>query len=138
MTSDRVAKAEKALREAMDRLLAGDVPDGLKCDVKSLALLSGVPRPTLYRTYPHVKEEFEQRLARTRETTGEPDPREARIERLKAEQIRLKTQNSSLRQQVAEHAEFKTAALSQIAALYDALQQHRADASTVPLLRPVR
>jgi len=34
--------------------------EGLKCDVKSLCALSGVPRATLYRSYPHIKAEFER------------------------------------------------------------------------------
>ena len=53
MASDRQADAEAHIRTAITQLLGGDIPDGLKCDVKSLCVLAGVPRATLYRTCPH-------------------------------------------------------------------------------------
>ncbi|MET8538533.1 hypothetical protein ABZV67_44405 [Streptomyces sp. NPDC005065] len=74
MASERHAQAEARIRAAMEQLLGGDIPEGLRCDIKSLSILSRVPRATLYRTYPHLKQEFEQRLGRVRETGGEPDP----------------------------------------------------------------
>lgn len=39
----------------MAQLLGVDIPEGLKCDVKSLCTLSEVPRATLYRSYPHIR-----------------------------------------------------------------------------------
>jgi len=49
MTRENHADAETKIRAAMRQLLAGSIPDGRKCDVKSLCILSGVPRATLYR-----------------------------------------------------------------------------------------
>jgi len=57
---ERHTETEGRIRAAMAQLLGGDIPDGLKCDVKSLCALSGVPRATLYRSYPHIKAEFER------------------------------------------------------------------------------
>jgi len=67
----------------MDRLLAGEMTAGLHCDVKSLCLLAGVPRATLYRTYPHLRAEFDRRRAAAQDNRRQPDPRVARIDRLK-------------------------------------------------------
>lgn len=50
MTQEHQSEAEARTRVAMRQLLAGTVPDGLKCDFKSLCTLAGV---TLYRAYPH-------------------------------------------------------------------------------------
>jgi hypothetical protein len=49
MPGERQADAEVRIRAVIQQLLAGDIPEGLKCDVKSLCTLSGVPRATLYR-----------------------------------------------------------------------------------------
>ena len=47
---ERHTETEGRIRAAMAQLLGGDIPEGLKCDVKSLCTLSGVPRATLYRS----------------------------------------------------------------------------------------
>ncbi|MEV5492954.1 hypothetical protein AB0L47_34125 [Streptomyces bobili] len=39
---------ETAIRHVMDRLLAGEVPAGSKCDVKTLAAQAGVARTGFY------------------------------------------------------------------------------------------
>ncbi|WP_239516020.1 MULTISPECIES: hypothetical protein [unclassified Streptomyces] len=106
--------------------MAGDIPEGLRCDIKSLSILAAVPRATLYRTYPHIKEEFENRLGRVREVTGEPDPRLAQIDRLKAEVASLKGRLSRMKQEASEAAEFKTLALSRLVEQHDELQRLRA------------
>lgn len=126
MPNDRHSSAESRLKAAMDQLMAGDIPEGLRCDIKSLSILAAVPRATLYRTYPHVKEEFESRLGRTREATGEPDPRVAQIERLKAEVSSLKGRLSEMKQEAAEAAAFKTLVLSRLAEQHDEIQRLRA------------
>jgi hypothetical protein len=61
MTRNTRAAAETRIRAAIGQLLAAPISDGLKCHVKSLCILSGVPRATLYRSYPHLKAEFERR-----------------------------------------------------------------------------
>jgi hypothetical protein len=65
MSNERQAETEAKLQAAMQQLLAGDIPNGLKCDVKSLCTLSGVPRATLYRAFPHVKAELEEKWGPT-------------------------------------------------------------------------
>lgn len=119
MASERHAQAEARIRAAMERLLGGDIPEGLRCDIKSLSTLSGVPRATLYRTYPHLKQEFEQRLDRVREARGEPDPRIAQIDRLKEEVAQLRGRVSRMTQELAEKEEFRATALSRLAAQHE-------------------
>jgi hypothetical protein len=72
MAAERQVQTEDRIRAAINQLLAGNVPEGLKCDVKSLCVLAKVPRATLYRTYPHLKAEFEQRLGNARNTDRQP------------------------------------------------------------------
>jgi len=55
-----------------------------KCDISTLARQAGVSRAALYRSYPHLKAEFKQQLARQREAGQAPDPHEDQITRLKA------------------------------------------------------
>jgi hypothetical protein len=66
--------AEQRIRAASDALLRGDIPSDGKCDITTLARQSGVSRAALYRTYPHLKAEFEQRLAAVRVGGTAPDP----------------------------------------------------------------
>ncbi|MFI7349354.1 hypothetical protein ACIBSR_24290 [Streptomyces sp. NPDC049936] len=134
--------AESRLKAAMNQLMAGDIPEGLRCDVKSLSILAAVPRATLYRTYPHVKEEFERRLGRAREATGEPDPRLAQIERLKAEVSSLKGRLSRMKEEASEASAFRTLALSRLAEQHDEIQRLRAalqdggNVRTLPMRAP--
>ncbi|MCX5527507.1 hypothetical protein OG342_32420 [Streptomyces bobili] len=103
----------------MEQLLGGDIPEGLRCDIKSLSTLSGVSRATLYRTYPHLKQEFEQRLGRLRKARGEPDPRIAQIDRLKEEVAQLRRRVSQMNQELAVREEFRATALSRLAAQHE-------------------
>jgi hypothetical protein len=54
---------ERRIRAAIDRLLAGQIPPGGACDVKTLAREAGISCASLYRTWGHLKDEFEQRRA---------------------------------------------------------------------------
>jgi chromosome segregation ATPase len=125
VASERHAQAEARIQAAMEQLLGGDIPEGLRCDIKSLSTLSGVPRATLYRTYPHLKQEFEQRLGRLREARGEPDPRIAQIDRLKEEVAQLRERISRMNQKVAESEEFQATALSRLAAQHEEITSLR-------------
>jgi len=123
----------------MERLLAGDIPGGLKCDVKSLCVLAGVPRPTLYRTYPHLKAEFQRRLTEAWETDRQPDPRLAQIERLKGEVAELRARLGRNNAELAELEAFRSMSLSRLTAQHDeivALRQdlHAAEKPKVRLL----
>jgi hypothetical protein len=85
------ARDETAIRAAMDRFLSGDIPPGGKCDLKTLVApgrchphrLLPQERPT--RPLQYLAEEFERRLTALRQAQQIPDPREAKLSRLKSE-----------------------------------------------------
>lgn len=118
---------ETAIRHVMERLLAGDVPSGGKCDIKTLATQARVARTGFYPKknrdgsprpgpYQHLAEEFERRLTELRETGVIPDPRAAQIERLKEQVSGLKERLAARDAQIDGLADFRERALSQIAA----------------------
>lgn len=74
---------QRRIRAAIDRLLAGQIPAGGACDVKTLAREAGISRASLYRTWGALKDEFEKRRAAAWAAGQEPDPRKARIARLR-------------------------------------------------------
>lgn len=120
-------QTEARIRAAMDRLLSGDIPPDGRCDIKTLASEARISRAALYRTYLHLKVEFDQRMNRLRDTNQQPDPREAQITRLKAENVHLKTRISELTQQVVELRADQTTAISQLAAQHEELLRLRHD-----------
>ncbi|MFI9781401.1 hypothetical protein ACIHCV_43525 [Streptomyces sp. NPDC051956] len=143
--SDR-ARNEDAVRAAMDRLLRGELPPGGKCDLKTLALESGVTRTGFYPKknrdgttrpgpYQHLAEEFERRLTALRDAGEIVDPRAAQIERLKAEVAELKNRVTKRDEELAELTEFKTVAISQLAALHDEITRLREQASALGNVR---
>jgi hypothetical protein len=117
--NDRHADAEARIKATSERLLSGQVPDGLKCDIKSLCVLAGVPRATLYRTYPHLKADFEQRLGRLRSNGEQPDSRVAKAETLKAEIVVLRDRLSTATQMIGDLEAFQATALSRLVAQHD-------------------
>ncbi|WP_329219364.1 hypothetical protein OG352_22825 [Streptomyces sp. NBC_01485] len=132
MTHDHQAEAETRIRSAMQQLLAGSVPDGLKCDVKSLCTLAGVPRATLYRTYPHLKAEFDRQRTAAQEAGQHPDPRLAQIERLKAEVATLRERLSRKNTELDALKEFQVTALSRLAAQHNEIIRLRMDLESTP------
>jgi len=126
MTDDRQADAETRIRAAIDQLLGGgEIPDGLNCDVKSLCLLAGVPRATVYRTYPHLKAEFDQRRSAAQDNGRQPDPRLARIDWLKAEIINLRARLADRDREISELMKFRDTALSRLTAQHEEITAHR-------------
>jgi DNA repair exonuclease SbcCD ATPase subunit len=107
---------EAKIRAAMQQLPSGPVPDNLKCDIKSLCVLAGVRRATFYRAYPHLKAEFDQQRTAAQQSGQQPDPRLARIERLKAELATLRERLNTRNAEIADLKQFQASALSQIAA----------------------
>lgn len=125
----------------MDRLLRGEVPLGGKCDVKTLATVSGVTRAALYTTYLHLKEEFERRRDHLREAGTIADPRDAQIERLKEQVLHLKERLSTLDKENVDLTAFRTTALSRLAAQHEEIIRLRfavADGSHVCRLLPAQ
>lgn len=126
------AEPEARIRNAMRQLLAGPVPDGLKCDVKSLCTLAGVPRATLYRTYPHLKAEFDRQRTAAQEAGQQPDPRLAQIERLKGEVATLRERLSRKNNELDALKEFQATALSRLAAQHDEITTLRRQLDATP------
>jgi chromosome segregation ATPase len=130
-------RTEERIRAAIDRLLRGQIPPGGGCDVKTLAHEAGVSRASLYRTYQHLKDEFEQRLARIRDAGQIPDPRAAQILRLTDENARLREKLADRDRQIAELTALKTTAISRLAAQHaeiTGLRAALADTSNVRAL----
>ncbi|MGI5380802.1 hypothetical protein ACQEV2_42905 [Streptomyces sp. CA-251387] len=131
MTHDRQAETETRIRAAMRQLLAGPVPEGLKCDVKSLCSLAGVPRATLYRTYPHLKADFDRQRTAAQEAGQQPDPRLAQIERLKAEIAGLRERLGRRDTEVDQLRSFRAGVLSRLAAQHDEIIALRRELESV-------
>ncbi|AEM87778.1 hypothetical protein [Streptomyces violaceusniger] len=127
------AEPEARIQNAMRQLLAGPVPDGLKCDVKSLCTLAGVPRATLYRTYPHLKAEFDRQRQAAQEAGQQPDPRLAQIERLKAEVATLRERLSRKNTELDALKEFQATALSRLAAQHEEITTLRRQLDATPV-----
>jgi hypothetical protein len=127
-SAEQRRQAEQRTRAAAGALLRGDIPPDGKCDITTLARQAGVSRAALYRSYPQLKEEFERRLTALRVSGTASDPRDARITRLKA-------LNDELRQKLADRdaalrdlEQFRTLALSRIAAQHDEISRLRRQA----------
>lgn len=139
MNNDRQTDAETRIRSATAQLLAGDIPDGLKCDVKSLCALAGVPRATLYRTYPHLKTDFDAQRATAKGNGQQPDARLAGIDRLKTETTGLHARLADRDREINELRQFRDTALSRLAAQHDEITTLRAQLQAVDRvkLRPL-
>ncbi len=126
---DKRQQAEQRIRAAAAALLAGDIPDGGRCDISTLARRAGVSRATLYRTYPHLKERFERDVAAAAAAGGHPDPRDGQIARLKAENAALKARCAGQDQAIAALQDQRTLALSRLTAQHDEIQRLRTAAA---------
>ncbi|MFF4352524.1 hypothetical protein [Streptomyces sp. NPDC001530] len=102
-----------AVQGAAGVLLRGELPPGGKCDLKTLALESGVTRTGFYPKknrdgttrpgpYQHLAEEFERRLVALQQAGQTVDPRIAQIQRLKAQVAELKEHLANRDEVVAE------------------------------------
>ncbi|WP_330478288.1 hypothetical protein OG301_21270 [Streptomyces platensis] len=129
---------ENRIRAAMDRLLRGEIPHGGKCDIKTLANEAGVDRTAFYgtRPYSHLRVEFERRLNAMREAGEIPDPREAQITRLKAENAKLRERLAASEQAIDELTDFRGQALARLAAQHEEIVRLRESvAGTSPVSR---
>jgi hypothetical protein len=128
ITAQQRKHNEDRIRAAMDRLLRGDIPSDGNCDIKTLALQANVDRAAFYgsRPYAHLREEFEQRLQAIRETGDVPDPRTAHIGRLKLEIDKIKQRLAERDYAINDLTDFKTQALSRLAAQHDEIIRLRA------------
>ncbi|MFD7785488.1 hypothetical protein ACFV4Q_20705 [Streptomyces nojiriensis] len=110
-------------RGAIDRLLTGQIPAGGACDVKTLAREAGISRAALYRTWGHLKEEFEKRRAAAWAAGQQPDLRVALIARLRERNQRLTTKLARTHTEFQQLKEHHEPALSVLAAKDDELQR---------------
>jgi len=122
-------QTEQRIRAAIDRLLGGELPPGGKCDVKTLAAEADVTRASLYTTYLHLKEEFEQRRNRLQDQGRIADPREAQIARLTAENTALRQRIAERDALIAELTRFKTLAVSRLAVQHQEIERLRTTAT---------
>ena len=100
----------------------------------------GISRAALYRSYGHLKDEFAHRLAQMQADGNLPDPRAAQIVQLKDENAHLRRRLLESEQQIAELTEFRTTAISRLAAQHDEITQLRREvqqAASVRLLPAV-
>ncbi|GLF95222.1 hypothetical protein [Streptomyces yaizuensis] len=136
ITEEDKTRNEAAIRAAIERVLAGNLPPGHRTDLKTLATLAGVTRTSFYPkknhdgttrpgTYQHLAEEFDQRVRELQATGAMVDPRAARIERLKTENAALKTRIAAREEKLAELTEFKTLAICRLAAQHDEIERLR-------------
>ena len=135
MTHEQQTDTEDKIRAATRQLLYGPVPEGLKCDVKSLCTLAGVPRATLYRAYPHLKADFDRQRATAREAGQQPDPRLAQIQRLNAEIAKLRERLNRRNTEIDTLKKFRTEALSRLTIQHDEVVRLRQNPQTTPAFR---
>ncbi|MER5368591.1 hypothetical protein [Streptomyces sp. NPDC002722] len=130
------ARNEAAIRAAMERILAGNLPPGGKADLKTLAAMAGVTRTGFYPKknrdgtprpgpYQRLADEFERRLQELRAAGEIVDPRAAQIERLKAQNAELNKRVGTRDKQVTELTEFRTLAISRLSAQHDEILRLR-------------
>jgi AcrR family transcriptional regulator len=118
-------EVEQRIRAAAAGLLAGNIPPGGHCDITTLARQAGVPRATLYRSYPHLKQQFEQQIAQAAAGGQHPDPRDAQIAALRARNDRLQQRLDAAQSATAELLEFQQLALSRLAAQHQEIERLR-------------
>jgi hypothetical protein len=137
LSRQQLADNEAKIRAAMNRLLAGDIPPGGKCDIKTLAGAAGVDRTAFYghRPYAHLRTEFEQRLSELLDAGERPDPRDAQADRLKNENTRLKERLSKSEATIGELADFRSQALARLAAQHDEITRLRRQARQAARVR---
>jgi len=101
------------------------------CDIKTLASEAAVDRTAFYgtRPYAHLRVEFERRLQAMRETGEIPDPREAQISRLKAENTKLRERLAQSEQTIDELTDFRIQALARLAAQHEEIVHLRGTAA---------
>jgi hypothetical protein len=125
---------EARIRAAMDRLLRGEIPVGGNCDISTLAKEADVDRTAFYgtRPYAHLREEFETRLARIREAGDPIGLSEGQISRVKNENAKLKARLVQANSQIDDLTEFRTTALSRLAAQHEQITRLRNLTTTNP------
>jgi len=90
-----------------------------------------VSRATLYRSYPRLKQQFEQQIAQAAAGGQHPDPRDAQIAALKARNDRLQERLDVSQLTTAGLLEFQQLALSRLTAQHQEIVRLRATRTPV-------
>ncbi|MFD7472172.1 hypothetical protein ACFV8Z_08215 [Streptomyces sp. NPDC059837] len=136
ISSTERRRDEETIRAAMDRLLRGELLHGGRCDLKTLAAEAGINRTGFYPKknrdgtvragpYQHLGDEFVRRLKALHNAGTLPDPRDAQIARLKAENDTLRDRIARQNTALENLTEFKIRALSRIAAQHEEITRLR-------------
>lgn len=127
-----IPEGQNRVRAAMDRLLRGEIPPGGNCDIKTLAREAAVDRTAFYgnRPYAHLRAEFEDRLRLLQEAGTTPDPKIAQVDRLKADNAKLKERLMKAEQTIAELGDLRSQTLARLAAQHEEILRLRAIAGT--------
>lgn len=112
-------------------LAAMDAFPRLRLLAKTLAREAGISRACLYRTWGHLKDEFEKRRTAAWAAGQQPDPREARITRLRDLNQRLTGRLARTHTELTQLKERQRLLLSVLAAKDDELQRLRRELSTL-------
>ncbi|WP_240634211.1 MULTISPECIES: hypothetical protein [Streptomyces] len=96
-------------------------PAQRKCDIKTLAIEAAVDRTAFFgtRPYAHLRVEFERRLQALQQAGEIPDPREAQITRLRAENAKLRERLTQSEQTIDALTDFRTQSLVRLAAQHE-------------------
>jgi chromosome segregation ATPase len=138
ITEEQRRQTEQRIRAAMERLLGGDLAAGGRSDLSTLAAEAGVSRNTLYTTYTHLKDEFETRRERLRYDGAVVDPRSERIDRLAEEVTDLRRRVQDRDTSIRDLTEFKTIAVSRLAAQHDEITRLRVQLASHGNVSPLR
>ncbi|MBP2216523.1 hypothetical protein [Arthrobacter sp. CAN_C5] len=130
MKSERL-QVENRIRAAIRQLLEGEVPLGMKRDITSLCSIANVSRATMYRTYPHLKAEFEQQRFLRDQAGPSPGSTPEQEQKLQTERDRLQFRLAEMASKVRELENFKEQALSRLAAQNEELLRLRSNSTNV-------
>jgi hypothetical protein len=78
----------------------------------------------------HLRTEFEDRLRRLQQAGTTPDPKIAQVDRLKADNAKLKERLKQAEHSIAELGDFRTQALARLAAQHEEITRLRVIAGT--------
>ncbi|MFE2036186.1 hypothetical protein ACFXBB_23640 [Streptomyces scopuliridis] len=103
-------------------------------------LVGAIDRTAFYgtRPYVHLRKEFEHRLQAVHNAGDIPDPRDAQIERLKAEITKLKSRLTRSDSAVEELTDFQTGALARLAVQHEEISHLRGTAATASRVTRLR
>jgi hypothetical protein len=138
ITEEQRRQTEQRIRAAVERILGGNLPAGGRCDLSTLAAEAGVSRNTLYTTYAHLKEEFENRRERLRDAGSVVDPRSERIDRLTEDVTDLRRRVSHRDATIRDLTDFKTLAIARLAAQHEEITRLRVQLASHGNIAPLR